>query len=152
MSNSLAKTPKRLRDPMHALLKKVMYADGEAAAREAFEDLSLAMGKDAARAVACIEKDLDSLVSHFKFPRKLWRSLKTTNAVERIHKEVKRRSRAMEAMGETTLTSLLAFTSLRLEMAWRRRAIDTYTTRKLENIMPSLTQAPTVGTISETVH
>lgn len=152
MSNALAKVPKRLREPFHVLAKRVMYADGEAAALIAFEDLKIAMGADAKRAIDCLDKDIDSLVSHYKFPRKLWRSLKTTNAVERIHKEVKRRSRAMEAMGETTLTSLLAFTSLRLEMAWRRRAIDTYTTRRIENIMPSLIQGSEAGSAGETVH
>ena len=32
----------------------------------------------------------------------------------------------MEGVGEDTLTTLLAFTAMRLEMTWRRRAIDSY--------------------------
>ena len=126
MSNALAKTPKRLTDAFHVLAKRVMYASGEAAAREAFTALEEAMGEDAARAVACLKKDLDSLVSHYRYPERLWRALKTSNAVERIHKEVKRRAKAMEAMGETTLTTLVAFTALRLEMKWQHRPIDSY--------------------------
>jgi putative transposase len=131
MSNALAKTPKRLTDAFHTLAKRVMYASGEDAAREAFAALKEAMGDDAARAIACLEKDLDSLVSHYNFPELLWRALKTSNAVERIHKEVKRRAKAMEAMGETTLTTLVAFTALRLEMKWQHRPIDSYVTKQL---------------------
>lgn len=131
MSNALAKTPKRLSDAFHALAKKIMYASGEDEAREAFVALKEAMGDDCGRAVECLEKDLDSLVSHYSFPHGLWRALKTSNAVERIHKEVKRRAKAMEAMGETTLTTLVAFTALRLEMKWQFRPIDSYPTKEL---------------------
>ena len=60
------------------------------------------------------------------------KGLKTTNAVERIHKEFKRRSRSMEGMGETTLTVLIAFTALRLEMGWRQRPVDTYAVEHLQ--------------------
>lgn len=126
MQNTLSKVPKRLRDSYHVLAKKIMYADGEAAARVAFETLERAMGNDCKRAIDCLRKDLDSLLTHYSFPKKLWQALKTTNAVERIHKEFKRRARAMEGMGEVTLTTLIAFTALRLEMGWRQRAVDTY--------------------------
>jgi len=126
LQNAAAKTPKRLHDAFLILAKKVMYADGEVAARAAFGELEAAMDGDCQRAVDCLRKDLDSLVSHFKFPKKIWKALKTTNAVERIHKEFKRRSRSMEGVGEDTLTTLLAFTAMRLEMTWRRRAIDSY--------------------------
>jgi putative transposase len=126
MQNALAKTPKRLKEPFHVMAKKIMYARDEGEARGAFQALKAAMGQDCARAVSCIEKDLDSLTSHYSFPEDVRRALKTTNAVERIHKEFKRRSRSMEGMSEMTLTTLVAFTALRLEMGWRRRGVDTY--------------------------
>ena len=126
MSNALAKTPKRLKDAFHLLAKKIMYADGESSAREAFSQLKASMGNDCGRAVACLEKDLDSLLSHYAFPAKLWQALKTTNAVERIHKELKRRTRSMEGLGQNTLNTVLAFTALKLEMGWRQRAVDTF--------------------------
>ncbi len=126
LQNVLAKAPKRLKEPLHTLAKKVMYADSEASARAAFLELEKAMSGECERAVRCLSKDLDSLVSHYRFPQGVQNALKTTNAVERIHKEFKRRSRAMEGVSEMTLTTLVAFTALRLEMGWRRRAIDTY--------------------------
>ena len=132
MQNALAKTPKRLHDAFHILARKIMYADGEIAAKTAFSELEEAMKDDCHRAVECIRKDLNSLLSHYKFPRKLWRPLKTTNAVERIHKEFKRRARAMDGMTESTLSTLAAFTAMRLEMSWKRRAVDTYAAKELE--------------------
>lgn len=141
MTNALKKTPKRLHDAFHVLAKRIMYAESQDAAREAFAALEQSMGGDCARAVQCLRKDLDSLVSHYQFPKAMWQGLKTTNAVERIHKEFKRRSRSMEGMGEVTLETLLAFTAMRLEMSWRRRAIDTYVVdhfRKGQNKLPSL--------------
>jgi putative transposase len=124
--NAMLKCPKRLRDSFEVLLKKVNYADSEASARAAFADLETKFGHDCQKAVHCIGKDLDSLLNHYRFPKGVWQALKTTNAVERIHKEFKRRSRAMEGMSEMTLMTLVAFTALRLEMGWRRRAVDTY--------------------------
>jgi putative transposase len=126
MSNALHKAPARLRDAFHVLAKKVMYANGYECGKVAFRELKKAMDSDCQRAVACLEKDLESLLAHFRFPEKLWRALKTTNGVERIHKEFKRRTKSMETIGETNLTTLVAFTALRLESGWRNRAVDTF--------------------------
>lgn len=126
MQNTLAKAPKRLKDTVHHFAKQVMYANSESSARAAFAEFERAMGSDCERAVSCLRKDLDSLVSHYRFPEKVWQALKTTNAVERVHKEFKRRTKAMEGVGEQTLATVVAFTALRLEMGWKRRAVDTY--------------------------
>lgn len=126
LQNAIAKTPKRLQEAFKTMVKKVMYAEHLDGAKSAFLVLKEAMGDDCSRAIQCLEKDLESLISHYQFDPKVWRALKTTNAVERIHKEFKRRSKAMETMGEDTLSTLLAFTALRLEMGWRKRSIDTF--------------------------
>jgi putative transposase len=97
---------------MHALSLKVMYAPSRAESKAAFEELKTAMGTDSARAVSCLEKDLDSLLCFFDFEKKLWHSLRTTNGIERINKEFKRRTKAMEMVGEMTLSKVLAFTAL----------------------------------------
>ncbi len=89
---------------------------------------------------------------HYQFPQRLHRALKTTNGVERIHKEFKRRSRSMEGMGETTLTVLLAFTALRLEMGWRQRPVDTYVVDHLGGKKMGLPSLSDLGAESLTVH
>jgi putative transposase len=131
MRNALAKSPERLREAFKQLATKVMYADGESGARLAFEQLKSAMGEDAQRAVQCIDKDLESLVVHYRFEKRFWLALKTTNAIERVNKEFKRRTKAMETVGESTLTTLVAFIALKLEMGWRHHTVDG---RSLDNL------------------
>ena len=134
LRNAVAKTPARLRDPFKALAHKVMYANSEDAARIAFQLLKSAMGSDAERAVRCLEKDLDSLLAHYRFEKKLWRGLKTTNPIERVNKELKRRTKSMETLGEKTLDVLMAFTAIRLEFGWQTTPLDSARLNGLKGI------------------
>jgi len=124
MRNALSKTPARLREAFKALAHRTMYAASEDAARIAFQELKGAMGSDAERAVRCLEKDLESLLAHYRFEKKLWRGLKTTNPIERVNKELKRRTKSMETLGEKTLDVLMAFTAIRLEFGWQTTPVD----------------------------
>lgn len=131
LRNALAKTPERLRIPFKALAHKIMYAEGESDARAAFTALKTAMGNDAERAVRVIERDLNSLLSHYSFDKRFWRTLRTTNPIERINKELKRRTKSMETIGEKTLNILLAFIAMRMEYHWQRQSVDSAHFEKL---------------------
>jgi transposase-like protein len=124
LRNALAKTPERLREAFHRLATEAMTASSENAARIAFSALKTAMGNDAGRAVHCLEKDLDSLLAHYKFDKQFWRVLRTTNPIERVNKELKRRTKSMETIGEKTLMVLVAFTAMRLEFNWLKVPVD----------------------------
>lgn len=123
LRNALAKAPARLRDVFKKLAHGVMYAPSENAARLAFQELKAAMGADAQRAVYCLEKDLDSLLTHYRFEKPFWRALKTTNPIERVNREFKRRTKSMDSLGERTLQVLVAFTAIRLEFGWQRTPV-----------------------------
>ncbi|MBF0301119.1 MAG: IS256 family transposase [Oligoflexia bacterium] len=123
MGNAITKVPARLRVAFKEYLSKVMYAPSEEEARSAFKTLKNVMGKDALRSVKCVEKDLDSLLAYYKFDKKYWRTLRTTNPVERINREFKRRTRAMDTLGGKTLELILAFTALKMEYRWSRHAV-----------------------------
>jgi len=124
MRNALAKVPDRLLAAFKQLTDKIMYASSEADARQAFTALKAAMGNDADRAVRVIERDLESLLVHYRFDRRFWRTLRTTNPIERVNKELKRRTKSMETLGDKTLQVLLAFTAMRLEFNWQRFTVD----------------------------
>lgn len=131
LKNAMAKVPERLRPAFKKLAHAVMYASSEASARQAFRALKHEMGHDAERSVRVLEKDLNSLLAHYKFDQKLWRTLRTTNPIERVNKELKRRTKSMETLGERTLEVLLAFTAMRLEYHWQRVPVDTPHLEKL---------------------
>ena len=122
--NAVAKCPARLSEAFETFLSKVMYATSKTNAKEAFLRLKSALNGEAERAVGCIEKDLDSLLVHYQFEERFWQALKTTNPIERVNRELKKRSRSMGSMGEETLMCLQVFTALRLEMNWRLTKID----------------------------
>jgi len=153
LKNACAKTPKRFVDAFKRMAQDVMYADSENDAREAFKRLKMAMGTDAQRAIACLDKDIDSLLVHYRFDKRFWIALKTTNAIERIHKELKRRTKAMESVGEQKLMVIVAFVAMRLEMGWMAHRVDSQavaaltaparrirqSSDQLENIVDTLT-------------
>ncbi|MBK7892797.1 MAG: IS256 family transposase [Bdellovibrionales bacterium] len=131
LRNAMAKVPERLREPFKKLAHQVMYANSEASARAAFGALKAEMKTDAERSVRVIEKDLDSLLVHYKFEKRFWRTLRTTNPIERVNKELKRPTKSMETLGERTLEVLVAFTAMRLEYHWIRVPVDSSHLEKL---------------------
>jgi putative transposase len=132
LRNAMAKVPERMREPFKKLAHQIMYANSEASARAAFSALRTEMKADAERSVRVIEKDLDSLLAHYKFEKRFWRTLRTTNPIERVNKELKRRVKSMETLGERTLEILVAFTAMRLEYHWCRVPVDSAHLEKLQ--------------------
>ena len=136
MRNAVAKAPARLRDPFKSKAHTVMYATSEDSARKAFQELKDSMNKDASRAVKCLEKDLNSLLIHYQFDQKCWVAIRTTNAIEAINRQFKRRTQTMDTVGEQTLEAVLAFTALRLEINWQKCRIDSglYNRKKIDDV------------------
>jgi transposase-like protein len=145
MRNAIAKVPARLRVPFRELAERVMYASSQDAAKRSFDKLKAAMDGDAKRAVACIEKDLDALLVHYKFDKRFWQALKTTNPVERVHREIRRRTKTMDAVGEGNLTVVIAFIALRLEAGWRRHPVDSKSMNNLGRKRPELLSSETAN-------
>lgn len=50
---------------------------------------------EAEAAVRCLERDLFHCLHYFSFPRELWKTIRTTNILERAFREVRRRTRPM---------------------------------------------------------
>ncbi|MBI5562075.1 MAG: transposase, partial [Deltaproteobacteria bacterium] len=61
------------------------------------------------KAVKCLRDDIDDLLAFFKFKDEDWRkATRTTNAIERRFREVRRRTRPMGAFsGKTSIERIL---------------------------------------------
>jgi putative transposase len=121
--NVMPRVPARYQAGFQADWDRVQYADDRASAQLAFEALAVRWTKDAPEAVACMGRDLEALLVHYDFPKAHWDALRTTNPIERVNKEFKRRSASMEQMGPNGLRALLAFTALKLEFGWMQTSI-----------------------------
>ncbi len=47
------------------------------------------------KAVLCLEEDLEELLTFFDEDKRLWSKIRTTNAIERIFRELRKRTRPM---------------------------------------------------------
>ncbi len=46
--------------------------------------------------MCCLEKDFYHLLHYYAFPQELWKKIRTTNVLERIFREYRRRTRPMQ--------------------------------------------------------
>ena len=122
--NVLAKVPKKLKQAVADDLRSIFYASSKKKAMEFFETFQQHWRKDVPSAVACLERSIDSCLTFFSFPEEEWISLRTTNVIERLNKEFKRRTKPMEIVaGEQACYTLLAFICIKMELHWRSNRI-----------------------------
>ena len=118
-ANACRRVRKAEREVFSKDLNKVFYAPNEAAARSAFFALKDRWGRMFPSAVKAIEKELDSLLTFFQFDATYWTVLRTTNPIERLNKEFKRRTRAMEVTGgEISTYRCLVYVAQTMEYRW----------------------------------
>jgi putative transposase len=91
---------------------------------EFFETFKKKWEKQIPSAFKTLETSLESCLTFFSFPQQEWISLRTTNIIERLNKEFKRRTKPMEIVaGENACYRLLAFISLKAELHWRANPV-----------------------------
>lgn len=118
--NVLAKVPKKLKKDVADDIRSIFYASSKKKARELFETFRKKWEQHTPSAVKCLEHSICSCLSFFDFPSEEWISLRTTNIIERLNKEFRRRTKSMEILaGEKACYSLLAFICLKMELHWR---------------------------------
>ena len=118
--NAVKRVAVKQRATFSADLDRVFYAPTEAQARVAFTALKGTWARAYSSAVGIIERDLDSLLRFYRWEQKYWPSLRTTNPIERLNKEFKRRTKATEITGgEHNTYRLLAYVALTMNLGWR---------------------------------
>ena len=122
--NVLAKVPRKLKKEVADGLRSIFYASSRKKAEEFAVQFAAQWERDLPSAVKCLANSLDACLTFFSFPEEEWISLRTTNIIERLNKEFKRRTKPMEIVaGENACYLLLAFISLKMEMNWRNNKI-----------------------------
>jgi putative transposase len=118
--NVLAKVTKKHKKEVADDLRSIFYASSKEKAVTFYDKFRNDWQKEFPSAVKSLENSIDSCLTFFSFPQEEWISLRTTNIIERLNKEFKRRTKPMEIVaGENSCYRLLAFISLKMELAWR---------------------------------
>ncbi len=60
-----------------------------------------------------VEQTVEETLSYLKFPQEHWRSIKTNNPLERIRREIRRRTRVVGAFPDGESAVMLAAARLR---------------------------------------
>lgn len=122
--NVLAKVPKKYKKAVADDIRSIFYASSEKKAREFFDIFKDRWGKDLPSAVKCLDTSIDACLTFFSFPEEEWISIRTTNVIERLNKEFKRRTKPMEIVaGERACYTLLTFICLKMELHWQSNPI-----------------------------
>ena len=129
--NVLAKVPRKLKQSVADDLRSIFYASSRKKADEFAISFRDKWERELPSAVKSLSNSLDACLTFFSFPEEEWISLRTTNIIERLNKEFKRRTKPMEIVaGENACYLLLAFISLKMEASWK--------TTKIGKVRPNL--------------
>ena len=93
--NVLGRTPRHVRAQMAAGLRRIFESPDHASARAAFTTLATDLSAKAERAVEILEEGLEDALAVLVLPEKYRRRLRTTNMMERLNEEVRRRERVI---------------------------------------------------------
>jgi len=117
--NALRRVRKADRPAFSADLSRVFYAGSASEARQQFHAFRKQWHPQFPGAVSVIERDLDSLLRFFEFDPMYWATIRTTNPIERLNKEFKRRTKAMEVTGgEASTYRILSYVAMTMEYQW----------------------------------
>jgi len=132
--NVLAKVPQKLKQKVADDMRSIFYASSRGKALEFSTQFRDRWQKEVPSAVKCLQNSLDSCLTFFDFPKEEWISLRTTNVIERLNKEFRRRTKPMEIVaGEHACYTLLAFISIKMEIYWKSNPVG-----KVRYNLPSL--------------
>jgi transposase-like protein len=101
--------------PRHALEEvkndyhRIIQAESLEQARKAYREFVLKWKKLAPKVVVSLEEAGEELLTFYSFPQSQWKSLRTTNAIERLNGEFRRRVKTQGSLPSAQAAELLLF-------------------------------------------
>lgn len=92
LRNLLALVPKGAQAMVGATVRPIFHQTGRAAAQAQLRQVCTALQARFPKAVALLEAAEEQVLAYYDFPQEHWRQIYSTNPLERINKELKRRS------------------------------------------------------------
>jgi putative transposase len=119
--NVLDKVPKSVQPPVKADLREIWAAPDRATAETATGVFVEKYGAQYAKAVECLTKDREALLTFFDFPAEHWDHLRTTNPIESVFATVRHRTvRTKGALSRQTATLMVFKLVFAAAKTWRR--------------------------------
>ncbi|MHB8381413.1 MAG: IS256 family transposase [Candidatus Binataceae bacterium] len=123
MRNLLAKAPAHLREELAEDYRRIIYADSRAAVEQARVAFTRKWKLRSQAVSASFAEAGDDLFTFTSFPASQWKALRTTNALERINEEFRRRTKTQASLPSEEAVLFLLFGLLRSGQITLRRLV-----------------------------
>lgn len=142
MRNLQSKLPEDAWPEFRARAQACYRAASPALARLLRDDIAVTYGADLPSAVACLDDDFEACIAHLTFPLAHRRAIRTTNLLERLFGEERRRTKVIpHAFGERAVLKLMYAALIRAAERWRAIKMTEFERRQLRAIKEELDQA-----------
>jgi transposase-like protein len=137
LRNIARKAPKHAYDEIKIDYHRIVYAEDAKTARIEYQAFCRKWGKTCPSVVESLEEAGDELLTFFRFPRAQWKTIRTTNAIERLNGEFRRRVKTQcslcnENAAVVVLFSLVATGQIKLRKLDGYDSIANVVTTKLK--------------------
>jgi len=116
-------TPRHALEEVKTDYHRIIQAESLEQARKAYREFVLKWKKLAPKVVVSLEEAGEELLTFYRFPTSQWKSLRTTNAIERLNGEFRRRVKTQGSLPSAQAAELLLF-GLIISGQIRMRRID----------------------------
>lgn len=124
LRNVASNLPRKIQKECLAEAKAIYRASSKQEALKLFKNWARFWRRSAPGAVHCLELDIEHLLHFYDCPKPLWIKLRTTNIIERIFREVRRRTRPMSCLqNPQSLERILYAVFFRLNAKWRQKTL-----------------------------
>ena len=119
LENLLAKAPKHCHDELKRDYRDIVYAEDLKAAQKAYDAFCAKWTKICPEVVKSLQEAGHDLLTFYRYPKSQWKSLRTTNQIERLNGEFRRRTKTQgsfsnEKAALVLLWALVALGHIRL--------------------------------------
>jgi len=141
MRNLAAKVPEDLWPDFKARAQAAYQAPSRAIARDLAAGLVVDYERDLPSAVACFQDDFEACIAHLRLPVTHRRATRTTNLLERLFLEERRRLKIIpNAFGEKPVLKLMFAAMTRAAERWRAIKITDFERRQMAALRAELDQ------------
>ncbi len=137
--NLQAKVPEELWPEVKGQAHAAYRASSPALARLTADEFVSRFEKELPSATRCFLDDFEACIAHLRLPIAHRRAIRTTNLLERLFGEERRRTKVIpHAFGERPVLKLMYASLIRASQSWQRVAINEFELKQIEDLKVEL--------------
>jgi transposase-like protein len=139
LRNLEAKVPAERWREFGPMARAVYQSSSAALARLAREEFVKAWSRELPSATACFDDDFEACIAHLRLPIGHRRVIRTTNLLERMFGEERRRTKVIpHAFGEKAVMKLMYAALIRARQGWRNVIVTPFEAKQIQTLREQL--------------